>query len=189
MRFTCVRADVNLKDVTIGSATGDYNPEVQFVSCIDSTRQIWCAIPPLMRLRFPNHVAQIIASPPSYFASAFPMSGSSRAFRDAGIINQHVHSKTPAAERWLGSSGQGISNSCDLRFIASASPSHVQIWFLERIGDPNGERRFLKHRLCRCCPINAVSEFYGSDRSFVSFTSAQPRLTPLVDWIRDKTVA
>lgn len=26
MRFTCVQADINLKDVTINSATGDYNP-------------------------------------------------------------------------------------------------------------------------------------------------------------------
>ena len=26
MRFTCVRADINLKEVTINSATGDYNP-------------------------------------------------------------------------------------------------------------------------------------------------------------------
>ena len=26
MRFTCVQADINLKEVTINSATGDYNP-------------------------------------------------------------------------------------------------------------------------------------------------------------------
>ena len=26
MRFTCVKADINLKEVTINSATGDYNP-------------------------------------------------------------------------------------------------------------------------------------------------------------------
>jgi hypothetical protein len=26
VRFTCVRADINLKEVTINSATGDYNP-------------------------------------------------------------------------------------------------------------------------------------------------------------------
>jgi ATP-dependent helicase IRC3 len=25
VRFTCVRADINLKEVTINSATGDYN--------------------------------------------------------------------------------------------------------------------------------------------------------------------
>lgn len=26
MRFTCVQADINLKDVTINSVNGDYNP-------------------------------------------------------------------------------------------------------------------------------------------------------------------
>jgi hypothetical protein len=26
VRFTCVQADINLKEVTVNSATGDYNP-------------------------------------------------------------------------------------------------------------------------------------------------------------------
>jgi hypothetical protein len=71
VRFTCVQADINLKEVTINSATGDYNPtslaNIINIETLNSlVLQTWldksgARVSPLARLRVLTLVEQVIA--------------------------------------------------------------------------------------------------------------------------------
>ena len=108
MRFTCVRADINLKEVTINSATGDYNPTSPANVINTETLnllvvQTWLdkSGVSVSRVGWTHPLilaAQTIANPPSYSVSTFPTSRSSQTFHDAGIDARYVHPKTPVAE-------------------------------------------------------------------------------------------
>ena len=88
MRFTCVRADINLKEVTVNSASGDYNP-TSLAAVINTEAlnsmvvQTWLDKSGTRNsLLLPLHglilAMQIIANPPLYFVLTLPTLGSSR---------------------------------------------------------------------------------------------------------------
>ena len=108
MRFTYVRADINLKEVTINSVTGDYNPtslaNVINTETLNSlVARTWldrsgASVSQVEWMHPLILAAQTTANPPWYSVSTFPTSRSSQTFRDVGIDARYVHSKTPVAE-------------------------------------------------------------------------------------------
>jgi len=88
VRFTCVQADIDLKEVTINTSTGDYNP-TSLASVINTETlnslvvQTWldksgARDSPLVRQPALILVMQRTANLPLYFVSTFPTSGNSR---------------------------------------------------------------------------------------------------------------
>ena len=110
MRFTCVQADINLKEVTINSVTGDYNP-TSLASVINTETlnslvvQTWLdksgtQVP--WRYDCTSHSdADNRKSTLVFCVNLSHVRGLTQAFRDAGIDARYVHSRTPTAERKL----------------------------------------------------------------------------------------
>ncbi|GLB36102.1 putative type III restriction enzyme, res subunit [Lyophyllum shimeji] len=92
VRFTSVRANINLKDVTISSRTGDFNPTslahvINTESVNDLVVRTWLdrAATRKSTLVFCVNIAHVVAL--------------TQAFRDRGIDARYVYSHTPVAER------------------------------------------------------------------------------------------
>ncbi|KAF8078675.1 P-loop containing nucleoside triphosphate hydrolase protein [Lyophyllum atratum] len=92
VRFTSVRANINLKDVTINSRTGDFNPKsLAHVINTDSVNDVvvktWLdrAVTRKSTLVFCVNIAHVVAL--------------TQAFRDRGIDARYVYSQTPVVVR------------------------------------------------------------------------------------------
>jgi len=111
VRFTCVQADIDLKEVTINSATGDYNPS-SLANIINTETlnslvvQTWldksgAPVPVCTSTSTYSRSADNRKSTLVFCVNLSHVRELTQTFRDAGIDARYVHSKTPAAERRL----------------------------------------------------------------------------------------
>ncbi|KAF9650534.1 P-loop containing nucleoside triphosphate hydrolase protein [Thelephora ganbajun] len=94
VRFTCVQADINLKEVTINSATGDYNPTS--LANVINTETLNSLVVQTWLDKSNDRKSTLV-----FCVNLSHVRELTQTFRDAGIDARYVHSKTPAAERKL----------------------------------------------------------------------------------------
>ena len=119
--------------MTVNSATGDYNPTslasvvnaeaLNFVGCTNLAGRIRCVNSSACRLRSKSRGADYRKSTPVFCVNRSHVRELAQVFCDAGIDARYVHSTTSATEwKSLVDQGRAVSNSCESRFVAFASP-------------------------------------------------------------------
>jgi hypothetical protein len=173
VRFTSVKADINLKSVTVNSRTGDFNPSslAQVVNtetineliirtwidraCTYKNSKLFC---PLIKILSAKRKSTLV-----FCVNISHVMALTSTFRGYGIDARYLYSETPMAER----------KALVASFKAGEFPVLVNCGTQKlRLPDdcPNptlshshGGRRYTQYRLCSGCATNPFTERFCSN--------------------------